>query len=157
MRLPKLAVVLLAASALAAGCARAPWGSPSPSQGRVIEAVADFLGAPYVPGGEDRRGLDCSGLVLAAYRLAGLELPHNTAALVGVGRPVGEEDLEPADILLFGQAGTGECESADHCGIYLGEGRFAHASASRGVCVSSLASRYWRERLLCARRCLEND
>jgi cell wall-associated NlpC family hydrolase len=145
-------LILLLALAAAAGCAHAPAPAlPSP-RGQVLSAVQEFLGTPYCTGGADRTGCDCSGLIQAVFARAGLRLPRSVADQIYLGRPVPRADIAPGDALFFGSAGG----RATHCGVYLGHGSFAHASKSRGVIVSELQGGYWGERLLAARRYVED-
>ncbi|MFH0810471.1 MAG: C40 family peptidase [Pseudomonadota bacterium] len=145
-----LAFWLVALVLGALGCAHlAPL--PPPVQDRVLTAVEGLLGAPYRSGGMDASGVDCSGLTLAAYRAAGFSLPRSVAGQMAGGQPVDEDQLAPADLVFFRGPDAGRC-AATHCGIYLGDGRFAHASSSRGVIISRLDGGYWRDRYVGARR-----
>ena len=93
------------------------------------------LGTPYVWGGESPGGFDCSGLVRYVYGRLGLDLPHNAAALYGVGRPVRTSRLRPGDLVFFDGLG--------HVGIYVGRGRMIHAPQSgERVSVASIFRRY---------------
>ena len=118
----------------------------------VIQAMA-LLGTPYRYGGEDpATGLDCSGLVRHAYRRgAGLELPRRAEEMARVGASVVPDDLVPGDLVFFNTLGRPN----SHVAIYIGEGRFVHAPAARGVVrVEALGERYWERRFNGARRVL---
>jgi murein DD-endopeptidase MepM/ murein hydrolase activator NlpD len=108
-----------------------------------------YIGVPYEWGGESFDGVDCSGFVQAVFRHNGIELPRTADAQFEVGRRVfGQDNLRPGDLVFF-QTYT---EGASHVGIYLGEGRFVHASASDGVRIDSLSDDYYASRYLGARR-----
>ena len=77
---------------------------------------------PYQWGGASPSGFDCSGLVSWVYGRLGISLPHNAAALYGVGRPVPRSALKPGDLLFFSGLG--------HVGLYIGRGRMIHAPQS---------------------------
>jgi cell wall-associated NlpC family hydrolase len=78
------------------------------------------VGIPYhYGGGSPESGFDCSGLVRWAYGRAGLDVPHNSYALYGVGRRVAKSRLETGDVLFF--------EGLGHVGLYLGGGEMVHA------------------------------
>jgi cell wall-associated NlpC family hydrolase len=110
---------------------------------RAVALARAQLGVPYVSGGASPAGFDCSGLVMWAYARLGISLPHNAAALYGVGRPVPTWRLRPGDLLFFHGLG--------HVGIYIGRGRMIHAPQTGStVEIQSLASR--RGLLVGARR-----
>lgn len=97
-----------------------------PAAGRAAAVVAFAraqVGKRYVFATAGPNTFDCSGLVVAAYRLVGLGLPHQTGALAGRGRPVSRAQLAPGD-LVFPASG--------HVGIYVGGGMMVHASTPRG-------------------------
>lgn len=117
--------------------------------GRIVKTALRLRGTPYVWGGMSRRGVDCSGLVGYAYRANGIRLPRTSRDMVRTGRRASRSKLRPADILLFNTSGGG----ISHAALYLGRGRFVHASSSKGrVVVASLRSGYYRSRLVAVRR-----
>ncbi|MEU3525398.1 NlpC/P60 family protein [Streptomyces sp. NPDC038707] len=95
---------------------------PAPS-GRAAVAVAyayGKLGSPYVWGATGPHAFDCSGLVQAAYRAAGLALPRTSYAQINAGRRVSRSELRPGDLVFF-------YPGISHVGIYVGGGRMIHA------------------------------
>lgn len=127
---------------------RAPQGKRFvPSRGEQAAAIAlRAVGTPYRWGGESpATGFDCSGLVRWAYGRVGVDVPHSSYALYGVGRPVAERRMAPGDVLFF--------EGLGHVGMYLGKGRMVHAPQSgRHVEVVQLARSNYGLRLIGARR-----
>lgn len=120
----------------------------------VIQSALDLMGTPYVWGGTDANGFDCSGLIQYAFRRHGVELPRTSREQSQVGVEVGKDTLGllPGDILTFAQQGS----RVSHVGLYLGDGQFIHSSSS-GVQVSHLRpedpdGRYWWRRWIGARR-----
>ena len=102
------------------------------------------VGTPYRYGGQTPAGFDCSGLVHYAYGQAGIPVPRTTGALWSSARPVPREELRPGDVLFFSIAGK-----MQHVGLYVGEGRFAHApSSGRTVTVESLSADFYRQAFL---------
>lgn len=114
----------------------------------VTRTALRYVGVPYVWGGESFGGVDCSGFVQAVFRRNGIELPRTADAQFEVGRRIVQAGLQPGDLVFF----QTYSEGASHVGIYLGAGRFVHASASDGVRVDSLSEDYYSSRYLGARR-----
>jgi cell wall-associated NlpC family hydrolase len=86
---------------------------------RVVRLARRQLGTPYVWGGASPSGFDCSGLVSWVYGRLGIPLPHNAAALYGVGRRVSLQAMRPGDLVFF--------QGLGHVGLYIGHGRMIHA------------------------------
>ena len=105
-----------------------------------------MVGKDYRWGGESpASGFDCSGLVRWAYGQVGVDLPHNSHALFGIGREVSRAELETGDVLFFSGLG--------HVGLYLGGGRMVHAPYSgKDVEITALADTNYGRRLVGARR-----
>lgn len=125
-----------------------------PSAGRsnasLASVYAQYKGTPYRYGGEDASGFDCSGFITVAYREAfGISLPRTTEQLAVNGNPIRRDQLSVGDLVFF-QTSLKQL----HAGIYTGQGRFIHASTSKGVIESNLDNQYWQQRYLKARRYL---
>lgn len=108
---------------------------------RLLAEAESWLGTPYKYGGNDREGVDCSGLVLQVYlRALGISLPRVSAEQKEFCVPTSKGSLHPGDLLFFA---TGrKKDSVSHVGIFIGENRMIHAS-SRGVMVSDIAEGYY--------------
>jgi hypothetical protein len=110
-----------------------------PSYGdRIVAYARDQLGDPYRWGAEGPDSFDCSGLVYAAYRAAGLSLPRTTAAALGkTGETVRGDQAVPGDLVYFDNPGA-----TDHVGIYIGAGQMIEApKAGVPVRVANVAGR----------------
>lgn len=116
----------------------------------LVQTAYAFRGARYRRGGMSASGFDCSGFVKYIYATKGIKLPHDSRALYKYGKPVAKSDLQPGDILFF--AGTYR-HGISHVGLYMGEGKFIHASTSRGgVRVDYLEAEYYRRHYAGAKR-----
>jgi len=120
-------------------------------QGRwdIVQEAYRYLGTPYRYGGRLPYNVDCSLLVQTAYAGRGIRLPRTAASQFEVGRSVGTSELLPGDRLYF----VSRSGRINHTGIYIGNGRFIHASSRRGcVAVDLLATRMYSTRFCGARR-----
>ncbi|MEU0100882.1 C40 family peptidase [Streptomyces sp. NPDC006267] len=97
----------------------------SGSAASIVAFAKAQVGDAYVPGGTGPNSWDCSGLVQAAYRTAGIDLPRVSQAQSTAGTQVSLNSLQPGDILYWGGAG-----SAYHVAIYIGGGQFVGAQNS---------------------------
>jgi cell wall-associated NlpC family hydrolase len=74
---------------------------------RVVSVAEGFLGTRYLLGGSSKSGIDCSGLVMVAYRQgAGISLPHRATAQAARGRAVPRQQAEPGDLVAWGVPGN---------------------------------------------------
>ncbi|MGC9004616.1 MAG: LysM peptidoglycan-binding domain-containing protein [bacterium] len=116
----------------------------------VVTTALNYRGVRYSYGGFSSRGFDCSGFVKYVYQRHGLNLPHNAAAQYRYGKPVNKSELRPGDLVFFR---TGRGRGINHVGIYIGDGKFIHASSARGrVRIDSLNEGYYKARYVGARR-----
>lgn len=117
---------------------------------RIIQNALRLTGVPYIFGGTTPSGFDCSGFVRYVFGGAGVSLPRAADDQFDSGRQVAYSKLQPGDLVFF----TTYAEGPSHDGIYIGDGKFVHASSSRGVTVDSLGNTYWSSRYYGARRVL---
>lgn len=140
------------------GCAWQPVEPPDAGTGAASEAAPlrstigeraasialEQIGTPYRYGGQTPAGFDCSGLVHYAYGQAGKSVPRTTGALWSRAQPVARNELRAGDLLFFSIDGK-----MQHVGLYVGDGRFAHApSSGRTVTVESLSTEFYRQAFL---------
>ncbi|MFF9361735.1 C40 family peptidase [Streptomyces griseoluteus] len=102
------------------GRATAPVPPPTSRASAAVAYAYRKLGSPYVWGATGPDAFDCSGLIQAAYRSAGISLPRTTYAQINAGRRVSRSQLQPGDLVFF-------YSGISHVGIYVGNGRMIHA------------------------------
>jgi cell wall-associated NlpC family hydrolase len=125
-------------------------GAPLPLDSYALVGTAlDLRGVRYKNGGSDPGGFDCSGFTQYVFARHGVALPRSVRDQFDEGNPIRPEDLREGDLLFFETEGRG----ASHVGIAVGGDSFVHAPSTSGVVrVERLASRYWSDRFVGARR-----
>lgn len=119
---------------------------------KVISSAEDKLGSTYVYGDTGKAGFDCSGLVYSIYNdELGISIPRSSITQSTFGQQVSKSDLQEGDLVFFNTTGNG----VSHVGIYVGDGKFIHASSGQGkVMTSSLSEEYYQDRYVNATRVL---
>lgn len=130
---------------------KAPAANPSIAA-KVINSAENKLGSTYVYGDTGKDGYDCSGLVYSIYNNElGISIPRSSVSQSTFGKQVSKSDLQEGDLVFFNTVGNG----VSHVGIYVGDGKFIHASSGQGkVMTSSLDEGYYQERYVNATRVL---
>ena len=98
---------------------------------------------PYIWGTQGPNSFDCSGLVYAAYKAAGLDWPNwdrlNSALYSGYTKHVSLNELQPGDLLFYSYKGT--ISTIHHITIYAGGGMMWEAnSKDKGLLYSNIYS-----------------
>ncbi|MFI1411640.1 NlpC/P60 family protein [Streptomyces sp. NPDC020707] len=94
--------------------------APNARAAAAVSYVYGKLGSPYVWGATGPDAFDCSGLMQAAYRSAGISLPRTTYAQINAGQRVSRSALQPGDLVFF-------YSGISHVGMYVGNGQMVHA------------------------------
>ena len=131
---------------------------------QVVSYAKEFLGVPYVYGGASPSGFDCSGFTMYVFDKFGIDMVHGARSQSNIGKEVNANKSSKSSLLNSLKAGDLvfflDYETMDrigHCGIYIGEGNFIHASSGSGYCVkidSLLPGEYYNTRYCAARRVL---
>jgi cell wall-associated NlpC family hydrolase len=88
--------------------------------GIAIKFAFKQIGDRYVFGSDGMTTWDCSGLTMRAFRTAGVNLPHSSAAQSRMGKSIPFSKKKPGDLVFFGRP-------VSHVGIYIGGGKMVHA------------------------------
>ncbi len=115
----------------------------------LLQTVTDWMGTPYRFGANSRHGTDCSGFVTRVFNeVYGIVLQRSSRSMFGTVQHVAKADMQTGDLVFF-RHGRG---AIYHVGIYLKEGKFAHAACNGGVRVSSLDEAYYHRNFYAAGR-----
>jgi hypothetical protein len=140
--LSKSLIAALCAATLAAPVVANQGGS----RNDVVGLAKSYMGVPYVWAGTSKNGFDCSGFIYEVFRANGYTIPRMADEQFYATRRVQKkEDLRVGDLVFF----TTYMPGPSHVGIYLGDGKFIHASsAGGGVITSQLRDGYYSEAFL---------
>lgn len=115
----------------------------------ITKTATSLSGIKYRYGGTTTAGFDCSGYVGYVFQQHGVKVARTSGGMYASGKPVSKGNLAAGDLVFFNTSGRG----VSHVGIYVGGGKFAHASTSKGVRVDKLNDPYyWGKRYVGAKR-----
>jgi cell wall-associated NlpC family hydrolase len=109
--------------------------SATDAERRAVTFALAQLGKPYVYGAAGPESYDCSGLTMAAWTTAGVDLPHYTVAQYQAGVPVADPSLlAPGDLIFIpGDDGSLVPPNPQHVGMYIGDGYVIEAPQTGDV------------------------
>ena len=123
-----------ARKAMTAGTYDGPIPGASGRGATALQFAMAQRGKAYVWGATGPDSYDCSGLTMAAWRQAGVSLPHSSSAQYSSGPHIPESQLQPGDLVFYYQP-------ISHVGMYIGNGQIVHAAnPGSGVTTSPLHS-----------------
>lgn len=110
----------------------------------LLAEINSWMGTPYgYSRSEKGKGTDCSGMVMEVYRkVYNVQLNRSSEGQVANTTPVKKEDLQIGDLVFFVTRGS----RISHVGIYIGNNKFAHSTTQRGVIISDLDEKYYKDR-----------
>ena len=121
--------------------------SPSANGQAMVELAMEFLGVRYVYGGSGPKTFDCSGFTMYLCKQFGISLPHSATSQWLSGKGVqlrSVSDMQPGDLVFFCDPTRSDGKACSHCGVYIGDGKFIHASSSKAkVVISDLTTGYY--------------
>ena len=123
----------------------------SPAAAAIIRTAQKYTGTPYVFGGTTPKGFDCSGYLQYIFAQHGIKIPRAADEQYKIGTMIARNKLIAGDLVFF----TTDTKEISHCGLYIGNGKFIHASSSKGVRIDELNNSYWKTRYAGAKRILK--
>ncbi len=100
--------------------------------GPAVAYAKAQVGKAYVYGAMGPDSFDCSGLTMAAWKQAGVSLPHSSSAQYAAGQQISESELQPGDLVFY-------YSPISHVGMYIGNGQIVNAlNPGSGVQISGL-------------------
>ncbi|MDF2565774.1 MAG: hypothetical protein K0Q53_2178 [Massilibacillus sp.] len=120
----------------------------NPTTAAIITTSRKYLGVPYKFGGTTPKGFDCSGYLQYIFAENGMKIPRTADEQYKIGTSITQPQLQSGDLVFF----TTYEKGASHCGLYIGDGKFIHASSSKGIHIDELNNSYWKPRYIGAKR-----
>lgn len=106
----------------------------------ILHYLEEWVGVPYLFGGNTKKGVDCSSFVQQlVYTLHNIPISRMVKTQFEECRAVMRDELKEGDLIFFHTTRPG----LSHVGYYLGNNKFVHASSTRGVIVDDLRSPYY--------------
>ena len=117
----------------------------------VESFMKDWIGKPYVYGGTNKSGIDCSGLTQKFYEEAfSKNIPRTAAKQFKEMKKIEKDSLKTGDLIFFRSSNS---PSGWHVGIYVWENTFFHAANKySGVIVSNVFDKNYQSRIIGYRR-----
>ena len=110
-------------------------------EGKLYAQYQAWKGTRYKLGGLSKKGIDCSGFVQVTFKhRLDRKIPRTTELLAKEGHEIPKGLLAVGDLVFFKTS-----RKVRHVGIYIEDGKFLHASTSKGVTISSLNNVYWKK------------
>ena len=126
--------------------------SESDKVARITSIAKDKLGRRYVWGATGTKNtFDCSGFTKYVYKKNGIDIPRTSINQSKYGKFVSRENLKKGDLVFFDTSKKRK-GYVNHVGIYLGNGKFIHASSAKKKVVVSSLSKFYGKRYKGARR-----
>lgn len=120
---------------------------------KITALAKQKLGKKYVWGATGNRDtFDCSGLTTYVYKKNGITLPRRAIAQSKVGKIVDKKELRKGDLVFF-DTSRNRKGYVNHVGIYIGDGKFIHASSAKNkVVITDMSKSFYNKRFKVARR-----
>jgi cell wall-associated NlpC family hydrolase len=119
---------------------------------QIVNFAKKYVGVPYVYGGSNPKGFDCSGFVSYVLKEFDISVSRTASAQAAESTAVDRSQLKKGDLLFFATSGGSR---VSHVGMYIGDGDFIHASSwGEGVVITQLDMKYYNDCFVKATRVL---
>jgi hypothetical protein len=119
----------------------------------ILEFAKNYIGIPYLYGGETTNGIDCSAFIQHIHQEFGISLPRTSRQQFAFYalEEVSVNEIAPQDLLFFRGEDSNEI---DHVAMYVSEGKMIHSSRKeKGVQITDFKfSPFWSSRFIAAKR-----
>jgi cell wall-associated NlpC family hydrolase len=106
----------------------------------LVSTAKDLMGIPYVWGGSNVKGFDCSGFIYYVANKSGLKEVIRTNAEGYYSRSYYVDKPQIGDLVFFENTYK---KGISHVGFYIGNNQFIHADEKAGITITSLNNSYW--------------
>jgi cell wall-associated NlpC family hydrolase len=123
---------------------------------KVVANALVFKGTKYKFGGTTKKGMDCSGVVYVAYKKENIQLPRVSKDMAKKGKKISLKEARKGDLLFFRTHKSSR--KINHVGLIISvknkQIKFIHSTSSKGVIISSLSQKYWKNAFVKATKVL---
>ena len=123
---------------------------------KIVANAVVFKGTKYKFGGTTKKGMDCSGIVFVAYKKENIQLPRVSRDMAKKGNKISLKQAKKGDLLFFRT--NKSSKRINHVGLITSiknkQIKFIHSTSSKGVIISSLSQKYWKNAFVKATRIL---
>jgi len=103
---------------------------------QLYTLIEQYSGAPYKYGGNDPKGVDCSGFsCVIEQQVYGITIPRSTTTQASAAKTKNVSDLKEGDLVFLHLGGT----KVNHVGVYLQNGYFVHATSNLGIVLDNMS------------------
>ena len=112
---------------------------------RLYALIEWFTSTPYKFGGDDVKGIDCSGFTYTVEKqVYNVIMPRSTIQQASFISAKNITDLQEGDLVFLKLGGS----AINHVGIYLQNGYFVHATSNLGLVLDNLSDPYTQQRFM---------
>ena len=123
---------------------------------KIVENALKYKGVKYRFGGTTKKGMDCSGIVYVSFLEENVQLPRISRDMAKTGQKIPLKKAQKGDLLFFKTSKKGR--GINHVGLIVSvknnKIRFIHSTTSRGVIISQLSEKYWKNAFVKAMKIL---